>query len=145
MSGENPGFRINSISLLNAENGHLLWQSNEEGSFHSSETEIQANVPQSILQLDAFTREINFSTVSLIKNLRLEQTVLFMDNPEEFFEFQFGFVIPGSTNSWQQTILADKEGGIIPAEVLSGNVVVLTKFFDGERVVGHSRVRIFYV
>lgn len=139
------GFRINSISLLNAENGQQLWRSEDEGNFHSSEKEITANVPKGILQLKAFTREINFSTVERIQNLRLEQTVLFNENPEEYFEFLFGFVIPGSTNSWQQTIMVDKDSDPIPHEILSGNVVVMTKFLDGEKVVASSRVRIFYI
>ena len=42
--------------------------------------------------------------------------------------FDFGFVIPNSTNTWQQVIEAD-EGNMIPAEVLSGNVTIETSFF----------------
>ena len=32
--------------------------------------------------------------------------------------FSFGFVIPGSTNSWQQLIEAAPEAEMMPAEVL---------------------------
>ena len=42
--------------------------------------------------------------------------------------FQFGFVIPGSTNSWEQIIVADQEN-LMPAEVLSGNLVCETIFY----------------
>lgn len=141
----NSGFRINYISIINAENGQLMWKSQEGEEFHSSDKEIQANLPKQIFDLDGFTREIHFSANEKIQNLRLEQTVLMNDNPEEFFEFQFGFVIPGSSNTWQQTILADLEGEKIPVEILSGNVVVLTKFLDGEKLIASSNVRIHYV
>ena len=139
------GFRINYISISGADNGQLIWRSNDGEEFHSDSHEIEATLPKSILSMEGFTREINFSTDSKITNLRLEQTVLMNENPEEFFEFQFGFVIPGSTNTWQQTILTDFDGQPIPAELLSGNVVVLTKFLDGEKLVASSRVKIFYV
>jgi retinal rod rhodopsin-sensitive cGMP 3',5'-cyclic phosphodiesterase subunit delta len=38
----------------------------------------------------------------------------------EEYSYYFGFVIPGSTNNWQQTIITSGEGNMIPAEVLSG-------------------------
>lgn len=34
---------------------------------------------------------------------------------------------------------------MMPASVLNGNVVVETKFFDGDAHITTSRVRIFYV
>ena len=42
----------------------------------------------------------------------------------ELFEtsrFKFGFVIPGSTNDWEQIMVA-KEDGVLPAEILSGKL-----------------------
>ena len=57
--------------------------------------------------------------------------------------FKFGFVIPGSTNSWQQTIEADKDH-MLPAEVLSGNLTIESSFYDGEELVSQSTVRVFY-
>lgn len=34
------------------------------------------------------------------------------------WRFDFGFVIPGSTNTWQSTIEAAGEGKMIPADIL---------------------------
>ena len=51
--------------------------------------------------------------------------------------FDFGFVIPNSTNTWQQVIEAD-EGNMIPAEVLSGNVTIETSFFVRARLAPRS-------
>ena len=52
----------------------------------------------------------------------------------EQLDFKFGFVIPNSTNSWDQVIEADQEN-MMPAEVLSGNLVVDTYFMSGSTVL----------
>ena len=59
------------------------------------------------------------------------------------FEFPFGFVIPGSTNTWEQIMKVDPNP--YPAELLSGNLVVITEFYDGERLISKSKIRIFYI
>ena len=46
----------------------------------------------------------------------------------EEFGFDFGFVMPNTTNSWEQVIDADV-GQVMPAEVLSGNLIVDTYFY----------------
>ena len=78
-------------------------------------------------------------------DFRLEQNVLFKGKPLEQWNFHFGFVIPSSTNSWQSMIEAAPEAQMMPASVLTGNIVVETSFFDGDVLVSTSRVRIFYV
>ncbi|CAF4847268.1 unnamed protein product, partial [Rotaria sp. Silwood2] len=61
------------------------------------------------------------------------------------WEFSFGFVIPGSTNTWQSLIEAAPENQMIPANLLTGNIVIETKFFDGDLEVSTSRVRLLYI
>ena len=51
------------------------------------------------------------------------------------WKFTFGFVIPMSVNSWEQTIVAADENQMIPAEVLSGNTKIETSFFDDDYLV----------
>ncbi|XP_078266219.1 retinal rod rhodopsin-sensitive cGMP 3',5'-cyclic phosphodiesterase subunit delta isoform X2 [Rhinoraja longicauda] len=63
---------------------------------------------------------------------------------EEWF-FEFGFVIPNSTNTWQSLIEAAPESQMMPANVLTGNVVIETKFYDDDLLVSTSKVRLFYV
>ena len=58
--------------------------------------------------------------------------------------FEFGFVIPGSTNTWEQTIVSAPKGSVIPARLLSGNLVAESTFFSGKRRLGTTRVRIVY-
>merc|ERR1719247_387196 len=52
----------------------------------------------------------------MMNSLRLVQTVIFNGSHLEEWNFQFGFVIPNSTNTWQQTIEAAEEEEMIPAE-----------------------------
>jgi retinal rod rhodopsin-sensitive cGMP 3',5'-cyclic phosphodiesterase subunit delta len=60
------------------------------------------------------------------------------------FVYDFGFVIPGSTNAWEHTIEAADPEEMLPAETLSGHLVTETTFYSGEAVLGTMRVRVFY-
>ncbi|CAM9675571.1 unnamed protein product [Ectocarpus sp. 12 AP-2014] len=63
--------------------------------------------------------------------------------PAEWF-FDFGFVIPGSTNSWQQTIESAGEDRMLAADDLSGRMTIETTFLDGRTMLFKTLVRIFY-
>ena len=60
------------------------------------------------------------------------------------FPFKFGFVIPKSTNNWDQTILTAEPEQMIPAEQLSGNLIVKFSFFEGIQMVQEINLRIYY-
>ena len=62
----------------------------------------------------------------------------------EEWNFQFGFVIPNSTNTWQQTIEAADEASMLPAAALNGNVIIETSFYDGDMLVCKMVLRVFY-
>jgi retinal rod rhodopsin-sensitive cGMP 3',5'-cyclic phosphodiesterase subunit delta len=94
-------------------------------------------VPADILKCRAVSREISFTSVEEMTNFRLEQRVFFQGVCMEgnfhanetycimtlYFAvewfFQFGFVIPGSTNTWQNTIEAADESQMLPAKMLT--------------------------
>ncbi|XP_005103004.2 retinal rod rhodopsin-sensitive cGMP 3',5'-cyclic phosphodiesterase subunit delta [Aplysia californica] len=137
------GFKLNWMNLRDADNGKVLWQSSDDLSI--PEKEHEARVPKKILKCRAVSREINFSSKEPMDKFRLEQRVLFKGKCLEEWYFEFGFVIPGSTNTWQSLIEAAPESQMMPANVLNGNVVIETRFYDGDMVVSVSRVRIFYV
>ena len=71
--------------------------------------------------------------------------MLFKGRCLEEWNFDFGFVIPNSTNTWQSLIEAAPESQMMPAKVLNGNVVIETMFFDGDLLVSTSKVRLYYV
>uniref|UniRef100_A0A3B4AE60 GMP phosphodiesterase delta subunit domain-containing protein n=1 Tax=Periophthalmus magnuspinnatus TaxID=409849 RepID=A0A3B4AE60_9GOBI len=104
-----------------------------------------ARVPKKILKCKAVSRELNFSSSEKLEKFRLEQKVFFKGQCLEEWFFEFGFVIPNSTNTWQSLIEAAPESQMMPANVLTGNVIIETKFFDDDLHVSTSRVRLFYV
>ncbi|THD25821.1 cGMP phosphodiesterase delta subunit [Fasciola hepatica] len=136
-------FSRNWMNLRDSESGKILWQSNDD--FSIPGIEHQAMVPKKILKCKAVSREINFSSSEALEKFRLEQKVFFKEQPVEEWSFEFGFVIPGSTNTWQSLIQADSVDRMIPAKLLSGNVVIVTHFYDDDLLVSESSVRIFYV
>jgi retinal rod rhodopsin-sensitive cGMP 3',5'-cyclic phosphodiesterase subunit delta len=104
---------------------------------------LPAHIPRAILKCSAVSREINFSSAEEITQFRLEQRI-FLDGsciegvyaseavahsahfaePHSIFVFvqewlfSFGFVIPGSTNSWQQTIESAGPDNMLDPEVM---------------------------
>ncbi|GAB1608029.1 retinal rod rhodopsin-sensitive cGMP 3',5'-cyclic phosphodiesterase subunit delta-like [Argonauta hians] len=137
------GFKLHWMNLRDADSGKILWQSSDDLSQPNIEHE--ARVPKKILKCRAVSREINFSSVEPMDKFRLEQKIMFKGKCLEEWYFEFGFVIPGSTNTWQSTIEAAPENQMMPANLLNGNVVIETSFFDGDLLVSTSKVRIFYV
>jgi len=111
----------------------------EEGS------ELEIKIPASILGLKAVSREMNFSSVEQIRDFRLVQSVSLRGQPLEEWKFSFGFVIPGSTNTWQCVIESAGAEAMIPASVLSGHVLIATHFYDGTHHVCTTKQRVFYV
>ena len=137
------GFRVNWMNLRDADSGKILWQGNEDLSL--PEAEHEARVPKKILKCRAVSREINFSSVQPMEKFRLEQKVLYRNRCLEEWNFEFGFVIPNSTNTWQSLIEAAPESQMMPARVLNGNVVIETSFYDDDLLVSTSKVRLYYV
>ncbi|ESO91294.1 hypothetical protein LOTGIDRAFT_228769 [Lottia gigantea] len=137
------GFSLNWMNLRDADSGKILWQSSDDLAVPDAEHE--ARVPKKILKCRAVSRELNFSSKEAMEKFRLEQRVLFKGKCLEDWFFEFGFVIPGSTNTWQSVIEAAPESQMMPASILNGNVLIETRFFDGDLLVSTSKVRIFYV
>lgn len=137
------GFKLNWMNLRDADTGRILWQSNEDLS--NPDVEHEARVPKKILKSRAVSRELNFSSAEKLEAFKLVQRVYFKDKCIEEWYFEFGFVIPGSTNSWQSLIEAAPESQMIPANILSGHIVIETIFLDGDLEVSRSKVRIYYI
>jgi len=137
------GFRVNWMNLRDADTGKILWQGNTD--LAAGDEVHEARVPKKILKCRAVSRELNFSSIEPMEKLRLDQKVLFKGKCLEEWNFDFGFVIPNSTNTWQSLIEAAPESQMMPAKVLNGNVIIETDFFDGDLLISNSKVRLFYV
>ncbi|KAF7647153.1 hypothetical protein LDENG_00176500 [Lucifuga dentata] len=132
------GFKLNWMNLRDAETGKVLWQGTDDLSIPGVEHE--ARVPKKILKCKAVSRELNFSSSEKLEKFRLEQKVFFKGQCLEEWFFEFGFVIPNSTNTWQSLIEAAPESQMMPANVLTGNVIIETKFYDDDLHVSTSRI-----
>ncbi|XP_069926167.1 retinal rod rhodopsin-sensitive cGMP 3',5'-cyclic phosphodiesterase subunit delta isoform X2 [Oryctolagus cuniculus] len=111
------GLIRNWMNLRDAETGKILWQGTEDLSVPGVEHE--ARVPKKILKCKAVSRELNFSSAEQMEKFRLEQKVYFKGQCLEEWFFEFGFVIPNSTNTWQSLIEAAPESQMMPASVLT--------------------------
>ena len=140
------GLQITYMDMRDGNTNRLLWESD---AFRNNprvyEEEMSVDIPKEILSCRIVSRELKFSSHDEIENFKLEQRVLFHGQMIETWRFEFGFVIPNSYNSWQQIIEAAPPDKMLPPEMLSGNVVFETNFYDGDIFLASSRVRINYV
>ena len=140
MSDIFSGFSISSIKMKDFETGTVIWK-HDTWDFNSI---VEAHIPKSILQCKAVSREINFSSVCEIPSLSLVQKVKLNGHTIEEWSFEFGFVIPNSSNTWEQVIYAADPEEMLPAEVLSGNITIETIFYQNDESIHNSSVRVFY-
>ena len=135
------GFRVNHMQMKNGENGEVMWEVNSWDLTKEQHTE---NITKDLLKCKRIIRNVNFSSDEKIDELELVQNFYLMGELFESSRFKFGFVIPGSTNDWEQIMIA-KEDGVLPAEVLSGKLQVETLFLIQGKVLYKNRILIYYV
>lgn len=136
------GFTLNFMNMRDASTGKIVWESPSDWKEKFFQQELEAHVPKEILACKEVSREVNFTSIEKMEEFKLLQKVYFQGHCLEEWFFKFGFVMPTSTNQWQSTIEAAAE--MLPAEALSGNVTIETNFFDGQRLLAKSLVRVFY-
>eukprot|EP01029_Cantina_marsupialis_P027795 TRINITY_DN774011_c0_g1_i1.p2 TRINITY_DN774011_c0_g1~~TRINITY_DN774011_c0_g1_i1.p2 ORF type:complete len:142 (-),score=19.77 TRINITY_DN774011_c0_g1_i1:362-787(-) len=140
MSDDRADFEIKNMTIRDAENGALFWHATDWKL--DPDREMMAVMSKEILESKAVSREVEFFSKNLIQDLSLIQNVFLDDIQIERWDFHFGFVIPNTTNTWQQTILADDE--TYPVELLDGRLVIETCFYSGDELISRSQVRVFY-
>ena len=134
------GFRINSMRMKDGSTGKVMWECN---SFDLNADNNQETLPKELLECSEVVRELNFSSIELIENLELIQNFYLAGDLIESSRFLFGFVIPNSTNNWEQIIEAKDE--MIPYDILSGNLKVETTFLTNGHIICRNLITIFYI
>ena len=134
------GFAINSMTMKDSDTKEVLW---ETGQWEMNEERVE-NLPKRLLECPMVVREINFSSEEKITDLVLIQDFYLFDELVESHKFEFGFVIPNSTNNWEQIIVANQDE-ILSPDVLSMNLKVETIFMMKEFVIAKNTVIINYV
>ena len=135
------GFKVNHIQMKNGETGDVMW---EVKSWDLTKKTHKINITKELLKCKKIIRNVNFSSQEKIDELELVQNFYLMGELFESSRFRFGFVIPGSTNDWEQIIVA-KEDGVLPAEILSGKLQVETLFLMQGKALYKNKIHIYYV
>ena len=141
LSRMKKGFKVNHMQMRNGDTGEVMWQVNSWDLTKEFHTE---NITKNLLKCKKIIRNVNFSSEEKIEDLELIQNFYLMGELFESSRFKFGFVIPGSTNDWEQIIIA-KEDGVLPAEILSGKLQVETMFMVQGQILFKNRILIYYV
>lgn len=125
-------------------------------------------LPVKVLKCDAVSREVVFrsSSRNAIENLSIIQRVMVgndkrNENPPslggdvvgsggrstcvEEWVFDFGFVMPGSTNSWQSVVTAARDGAGQSVGMRGAEFVIETNFYDGGSFLCRRSVDVRYV
>lgn len=136
------GFKINHLKMKDGDKGKVLWETNK---FDLSEDEKQEDLPKELLDSKVVVREVNFSSKEKISDLELIQNFYLFGELIETARFYFGFVIPDSTNNWEQVVEAKPPEEMLSAEELSGNLVVEIMFLSMGEVIVRNRIVINYV
>ena len=141
LSRMKKGFKVNHMQMRNGDTGEVMWQVNSWDLNKEFHTE---NITKNLLKCKKIIRNVNFSSEEKIEDLELIQNFYLMGELFESSRFKFGFVIPGSTNDWEQIMIAKEDGGL-PAEVLSGKLQVETLFLVQGNILYKNRILIYYV
>ena len=135
------GFKINLIQIKDGDTGKMM-QDCKDLDLSSPHQTIK--ISKELLKCKVIKRNVNFSSVEKIEDLELVQNFYLMGELFESSRFNFGFVIPNSTNDWEQIIEA-KEDGVLPAEILSGKLNVETLFLCEGKIIVKNKILIYYV
>jgi len=158
------GFKINHMKMKDGSNGKIMW---EKSDWNLDTNEFQEfkhknlnprefremnkiafknhneNLPKELLLCKSIVREINFSSIEPIDNFEIVQNYYLSRELIETTKFHFGFVIPNSTNNWEQIIEAKDE--MIPYNILSGKLKVETIFLTNGEIFLKNYITIFYI
>ena len=135
------GFKINWMSMRDGETGKVHWECKN---WNNNELEKTEFFPKNLLKCRIVTREINFTSKEQIKDFNLLQRIWLAGKVIEEWHFKFGFVIPNSTNTWEQTIEAVAAEDMIPIEILNSSMMIETLFLIKDQVIYRSKMRVQY-
>lgn len=137
------GFQINWMRLSDTRTNDIFWQGTED--FSCPETLHEAHISKNILKCETVLREMSFCTKKRLEYFHLEQNVLFKKRCLEQWKFEFGPVEAETINAWESVIQSAPEAQMLPPNILSGNIVIETKFYDGDVLISTSKLRVFYI
>ena len=138
---ENHGLAIHLLVFSDEESGRELCKIDwtDSDAFNGEKQEF---LSREMLQCSAVCRTMRFSSTKERFKAVIVQKVLFNGEQIETWSFDFGYVIPNSTNTWASVTKAADQ--MIPPEILSGKMVIESTFYDGSEVLAVQRTRCFF-
>ena len=92
-------FRIEALRMKDADLGSVLWESADWNL--ASDEEQKVEFPVAMLGCKAIGREMVFYSKKLMHQFSIKQVMSMHGQVIEEFGFDFGFVMPNTTNSWE--------------------------------------------
>ncbi|KAL7470112.1 hypothetical protein ACHAXS_010356 [Conticribra weissflogii] len=146
---------INSMVIRDGETGELYWKCLKWNEKEDNLVEI----PAKVLESRVVSRETTFTSKRQINDFNIVQRILLehkIPNAAhlsrriclEEWVFHFGFVISGSTNTWQSVIVAADRPTAVGSEGFNPRDAALeieTNFYDGKLFISKSVANVRYV
>ncbi|KAH3767325.1 retinal rod rhodopsin-sensitive cGMP 3,5-cyclic phosphodiesterase subunit delta [Pelomyxa schiedti] len=136
--GATYGFKLHRMWMSDGTSGEELWNSNTVDMLPLK----AVHLPKDILQCKVVSRKLEFSSEKEMHKLHLDQVAYLDGTKVEGSSFAFGYVIPGSTNTWENVVFAAPV--MLTAEVMSGHLIMETTFWDEDVLICKSRMLVFY-
>ena len=140
------GIQIKHLRMKDETTGEVFMDDNKwhEGNQNLQEGQVrEVRFPRSMLQSKTISRMLVFKSQEKIEAMTMAQKMYLGGQLVETLQFEFGFVMPNSENTFEQTIVADV-GNVMAAEVLSGNLVCETYFYSHGQIIHKSSYKIYY-
>ena len=119
---------------------------------------LEVEIPSKVLNCRIVSRELTFTSKHEINDFNIVQRIMVQQETSqasigpnwvclEEWAFQFGFVIAGSTNSWQSVVVsATNNRSTKSADGIYGVMFLIeTSFYDGKRFISKNSVKVRYV
>ena len=92
-------FKITAMKMKDADAGEVLWESTDWDLTSNEEQRVE--FPSRMLSCRAIGREIVFYSKKIMHDFSIRQVMSMQGQVIEEFGFDFGFVMPNTTNSWE--------------------------------------------
>ncbi|KAF0768196.1 retinal rod rhodopsin-sensitive cGMP 3',5'-cyclic phosphodiesterase subunit delta-like [Aphis craccivora] len=139
------GFHINWINLVDNDTGEVLWHTNDNYAISGNKfNTITVKIPRKVLDCKALTRTISFTSTHRIDYLKMRHRELVSLQCVHEWVSEFGTVLPDLNETWETTF-THKEGiSSSSANCLSGDLVMETSFYNGDKFIGSTKILLYF-
>ncbi|CAH1731768.1 retinal rod rhodopsin-sensitive cGMP 3',5'-cyclic phosphodiesterase subunit delta-like isoform X1 [Aphis gossypii] len=138
------GFHINWINLVDNDTGTVLWHTNDNYAVSGNKYMITVTMPKKVLDCRALTRTISFTSMHRIDHLKMRHRELVSLQCVHEWVSDFGIVLPNLNETWETTFI-NKEGiSSSSTNFLSGDLVIETSFYNGDKFIGSTHILLYF-